>query len=135
MARNAEDPSYSRCGKDVRRNCVIDGDTLRVQGIVIRIADIDTPEISRPGCTEEKRLGEQATARLIELLKAGRFGLIAWKRRDEDRYGRKLRVLMRDGRSLGSILISEGLARPWTGKRQPWCSFTPRTTNGPSEAS
>ncbi|WP_425104727.1 thermonuclease family protein [Ancylobacter sp.] len=135
MAPDAEDPSYSRCGKDVRRNCVIDGDTLRVQGIVIRVADIDTPETSRPGCTEEKLLGERATTRLLELLNAGPFGLIAWKRRDEDRYGRKLRVLMRHGRSLGSILISEGLARPWTGKRQPWCSFTTRRTSGAPKAS
>lgn len=29
-------------------------------------------------------------------------------------------VFMRDGRSIGDILVSEGLARTWTG-RQPWC--------------
>jgi endonuclease YncB( thermonuclease family) len=30
-------------------------------------------------------------------------------------------VLVRDGRSLGDILVSEGLARTWSGRRQPWC--------------
>jgi micrococcal nuclease len=41
--------------------------------------------------------------------------------RDEDRYGRKLRVLVRDGRSLGDILVAEGLARRWDGARRGWC--------------
>ena len=31
------------------------------------------------------------------------------------------RVVTRDGRSLGDRLVAEGLARTWTGRRQPWC--------------
>lgn len=31
--------------------------------------------------------------------------------RDEDKYGRKLRIVMRDGESLGGALVDEGLAR------------------------
>ena len=45
----------------------------------------------------------------------------AWAGRDKDKYGRKQRVFMRDRRSLGDILVSEGLARTWTGRRLPWC--------------
>ena len=41
--------------------------------------------------------------------------------RDTDRYGRKLRVVMRGGKSLGGMLVDEGLARPWIGHREPWC--------------
>jgi micrococcal nuclease len=41
--------------------------------------------------------------------------------RDEDRYGRKLRTIERDGRSLGDVLVAEGLARPWDGARRSWC--------------
>ncbi|WP_353807019.1 hypothetical protein [Mesorhizobium sp.] len=26
-----------------------------------------------------------------------------------------------DGRDVGEILIAEGVARPWTGKRRSWC--------------
>lgn len=135
LSADTETPSYPRCGKETRRNCVIDGDTLRVQGITVRLADIDTPEVSRPRCTDEKQLGERATRRLIELVNAGSFSMVAWKRRDEDRYGRKLRVLVRHGRSLGSVLVSEGLARPWMGKREPWCSSLPGTTSGRQESS
>ncbi len=31
-----------------RRTCVVDGDTIWLEGVKIRIADIDTPEISQP---------------------------------------------------------------------------------------
>lgn len=66
-------------------------------------------------------MGERATLRLIELVNEGPFELRAWQGRDEDKYGRKLRVLVREGRSLGDILVSEGLARTWSGRREPWC--------------
>lgn len=113
--------SYERCGSGIRINCIVDGDTLWSDGVKIRIADIDTPEISQPRCEDEKALGERATVRLMELVNAGPFQMQAWPGRDEDKYGRKLRVLVRDGRSIGDMLVSEGLARTWTGRRQPWC--------------
>lgn len=117
----AAQPAYERCGSGIRVNCIVDGDTLWNDGVKIRIADIDTPEISQPRCAAEKALGERATVRLMELVNAGPFQMQAWQKHDEDRYGRKLRVLVRDGRSLGDVLVSEGLARTWTGRRQPWC--------------
>ena len=36
-------------------------------------------------------------------------------------YGRKLRVVMRDGKSVGQTLVTEGLAEEWTGRRRNWC--------------
>lgn len=113
--------TYGHCSGAVRINCIVDGDTLWSNGIKIRVADIDTPEIRQPRCAAEKALGERATIRLMELVNAGPFQMQAWPGRDADKYGRKLRVLVRDGRSIGDMLASEGLARTWTGKRQPWC--------------
>lgn len=113
--------TYGHCSGAVRINCIVDGDTLWSNGIKIRIADIDTPEVGTPRCAAEKTLGEHATIRLMELVNAGPFHMQAWPGRDDDKYGRKLRVLVRDGRSIGDILVSEGLARTWTGKRRPWC--------------
>ncbi|WP_026612844.1 thermonuclease family protein [Ensifer aridi] len=112
---------FARCVGAVRTHCVVDGDTLYVAGVKVRVADIDTPEISEPKCSGEKALGERATLRLIELVNAGPFEMRSWENRDDDQYGRKLRVLVRDGRSLGDILVSEGLARTWAGRREPWC--------------
>jgi endonuclease YncB( thermonuclease family) len=55
------------------------------------------------------------------LLNAGPFTLTPI-RRDVDRYGRKLRIVERDGQSLGSVLVRHGLARHYGGgKRSPWC--------------
>jgi micrococcal nuclease len=100
---------------------VIDGDTFDYAGTRIRIADIDTPEV-RGRCPYETALAARATARTRELLAAGDFELHPLPSgRDEDRYGRKLRIVTRNGRSLGDTLVAEGLARTWTGRRESWC--------------
>lgn len=111
---------FPLCGRPPHANCVIDGDTFYFESQSIRIADIDAPETHPPRCAEEARLGEAATNRLRDLLNAGPFEMRTGAR-DEDRYGRKLRTVIRDGRSVGGMLVSEGLARRWTGSRQPWC--------------
>ena len=113
-------PIYE-CGSGNRFRCVVDGDTFHWNGETIRIADIDTPEIFSPKCAAEEALGERAKHRLTELLNDGPFSLVNIPGRDRDFYGRQLRVVLRDGRSLGKILVAEGLARPWTGRRLPWC--------------
>ena len=102
-------------------NCVVDGDTIWANGVKIRVADIDTPEIGEPRCKKEKALGEQATIRLVHLLNEGPFQVERHGTRDEDRYGRKLRVLVRDGRSIGDQLVAEGLAKRWSQRDRLWC--------------
>lgn len=100
---------------------VIDGDTFDYGGVRVRIADIDTPEV-HGRCDYETRLAARATQRMRSLLAAGPFELHALGNgRDTDRYGRKLRIVTRGGRSLGDMLVAEGLARTWTGRREPWC--------------
>jgi endonuclease YncB( thermonuclease family) len=101
-------------------DCVVDGDTLWVGGEKIRVADIDAPETHPPRCAYEADLGDRATRRLAELVNAAPFELRIADR-DVDRYGRKLRVIVRNGRSLGDQLVAEGLARTWEGRRRPWC--------------
>ncbi len=100
---------------------VIDGDTFDYGDITVRIADIDTPE--REGrCPYETALAARATTRMRVLLNDGPFELHPLASgRDEDRYGRKLRIVTRDGRSLGDQMVAEGLARTWGGRREPWC--------------
>jgi endonuclease YncB( thermonuclease family) len=105
-----------------RVNCVIDGDTIWYRGEKIRIADINAPETHDPHCAYEADLGRRATDRMISLLNAGPFDIAATGDRDEDVYGRKLRIVERNGRSLGQILVSEGLAERWQGYRRNWCA-------------
>lgn len=113
--------SFSLCHTGGGENCVVDGDTIWIAGEKVRLADIDTPETHPPRCAEEADLGRQATRRLQELLNAGPVTL-ADADRPTDRYGRRLAIVTRDGQSLGDTLIAEGLARPWEGRRRPWCA-------------
>ncbi len=114
---------FSRCHSGGGRNCVVDGDTIWMDGEKIRLADIDTPETHPARCRYEQQLGDRATARLQSLLNAGPVALApAADGRSHDRYGRRLAVLTRDGQSLGMILVREGLARRYSGgPRDPWC--------------
>jgi endonuclease YncB( thermonuclease family) len=102
----------------------IDGDTIEVAGERIRIANIDTPEIHHAQCDAERRLGLVAKRRVEELLA---LGAIVVTRGDpdtgrmKDRFGRTLAVVSVHGRDIGDMLIAEGLARKWAGKREPWC--------------
>lgn len=112
--------AFQLCAGGSRRDCIVDGDTIWHGGVKIRLADIDTPEVTRPQCASEADLGRRATERLLELVNAGPFAVLQ-SGRDMDRYGRQLRILERNGRSLGDILIAEGLARPWDGARRSWC--------------
>ena len=124
LSGQAATPYHQRdfplCGGHRRVTCVVDGDTFWLDGVKIRIADIDTPEIGEPQCAAEARLGQRATLRLQQVLSAGPFAL-APADRDTDRYGRKLRIVLRGGQSLGATLVDEGLAHDWGGSRRGWC--------------
>ncbi|MDJ0641587.1 MAG: thermonuclease family protein [Erythrobacter sp.] len=120
--RDIERAHFPICSGSHRITCVVDGDTIWYRGSKIRIADIDTPEVSRPGCEREAAIGRRAMVRIQALLNAGAFTLSpASDGRDVDRFGRKLRVVMRDGMSLGETLIAEGLAERWGGPKVAWC--------------
>lgn len=112
---------FTLCHSGGGSNCVVDGDTFRMDGAKIRIADIDTPETHPARCAREAELGAAATRRLHALLNSGTVSLET-ARRDADRYGRKLRIVSVDGRGVGETLVAEGLARPYTGGyRAGWC--------------
>lgn len=104
------------CAPGPRYHCVVDGDTIWHKGEKIRIADIDTPEL-RGKCESERRLAKRARDRLTAILqqpyRIHRTGI--------DRYKRTLAVVTVNGRSVGDMLVSEGLARTWSGRREPWC--------------
>jgi endonuclease YncB( thermonuclease family) len=112
--------SFALCAGPVRANCVVDGDTFWFRGEKIRVADIDAPELSEPACPAERQARGMSRDRLLQMLNEGRFQLTSgW--RDEDRFGRKLRMVSRSGRSLGDRLAEERLARRWDGPDFGWC--------------
>lgn len=100
---------------------VWDGDSLRLgmtqEAEAIRIFNIDAPEIEGQ-CAYESDLAQRSKHRLAELLHGQRVEVL---RQGTDRYGRTLAVVRVNGRDAGDILVREGLARTWSGRREPWC--------------
>ena len=96
-----------------RHHCVHDGDTVWWQGEKIRIADIDTPELTGK-CEAERRRARAARDRLVQLLNARPVTI---RRTGTDRFGRTLARLG----NVGEQLIAEGLATRWP-KRRDWCT-------------
>lgn len=94
-----------------------DGDTFRA---TFRIANIDSPEIAGQ-CDAERRLALQARDFTRAWLAKGGVTIKQDPKRGVDKYGRILVTVERSGEDLGVALIKAGLARPWEGRRQPWC--------------
>lgn len=104
------------------KTCVVDGDTLWLQGENIRLKDFDTPEQQTQICggDAEVALARRASARLLELLNGNQWTI--------ERYGydstssrRTLATIRIGGQDVGDILIAEGLARRWPDGREFWC--------------
>ena len=110
--------SMPRCRGSQQSSCVIDGDTIRLNGERIRLLGIDAPELSRPQCEAERLLARQATIRLSELLSSGPWQV---RRDGVDVYGRTLARLRLESGWAGRMLVHEGLARNWDGARRSWC--------------
>jgi micrococcal nuclease len=93
-----------------------DGDTFNA---TFRMANIDTPEITGK-CAKETQLAVQAREFTRAWLSKGHV-VIKQANPGEDRYRRILVTVERNGDDLGLALIAAGLARPWDGRRHPWC--------------
>ena len=88
---------------------IVDGDTLDIGGVQVRLHGIDAPE-SRQSCVADGRrwaCGERATRAL-----SGRIGgrTVACEERDRDRYGRTVAVCRAAGEDLNVWMVREGWA-------------------------
>ena len=113
--------TFTRCGPGRGPACVIDGDTFKLGDRKIRITGIDAPELAEPRCPAEAALARRAADRLLVLLDQGPFDMVAHRLQRQDRHGRDLMVIKRDGVSIGGQLIDEGLAHRYIGSKRSWC--------------
>jgi endonuclease YncB( thermonuclease family) len=112
---------FTPCGPGRGAACVIDGDTFKLGDRKIRITGIDAPELSSPKCAAEAALARKSADRLLVLLNQGDFEMIAHRFQRQDRNGRDLMVIRRDGASIGDQLVTEGLAHRYVGSKRSWC--------------
>jgi endonuclease YncB( thermonuclease family) len=97
------------------------GDTFWYKKTRIVLADIAAPRTDGAACQQERDRGFAAKVRLRDLLNSGRFDLQTLKAETANATPGVLRVATRNGRSLGSLLVSEGLAKPRMARQQNWC--------------
>jgi micrococcal nuclease len=85
---------------------VVDGDTIDVDGIRVRLIGINTPETKDPNKSVEC-YGPEATAQMQKLVSNQRVCLLADTISDDvDIYGRKLRyVLLSDGTNVNAEML------------------------------
>ena len=93
---------------------VVDGDTLVLAGVRVRLWGVDAPERDQ-SCADaqgaEYPCGRRAS-RALEALVAGREATC--EPRDHDRYGRTVARCSVDGRDLGRQLVRSGFALDYT---------------------
>lgn len=103
---------------------VIDGDTVHTASERYRLRGIDAAEIHHAQCEAERRLGVLTKRRLDDLLQSGPVTMHPSPPTERDKYRRLLVHLFVNGEDVGCILIREGYARPWRGRREDWCVKT-----------
>ncbi len=103
------------------KTCVVDGDTLWLNGVNIRLKDFDTPEPRTNICggSREIELAHAATNRLQDLLNNNVWTIDTF---NIDGTGKRLLATIKiSGEDVGDILIREGLARWWPDGDEFWC--------------
>ena len=85
---------------------ITDGDTLKLSGTTYRLWGIDAPE-TKQDCPDGWPAGRLATTHLQSLI-AGRS--VICERRDTDRYGRTVAVVLIDGQNVNRALVRQGAA-------------------------
>ena len=122
----------SAAGEEVQVDLVrvIDGDTIVVniaewppiigKEIRVRLAGIDTPEIRRVKCPEEKELGLLAKKYLEELLRDVKILMLTNIGRGK--FFRLVADVRADGQSVNQLLLDRGHAKVYGGDKG-WCSL------------
>jgi len=113
--------AMEKCGSGKRISCIVDGDTFWLNGTKYRMQGYDTPEPTTNICggIQERELANRATNRLIQLWNSTEITISITGERGD--FGRGLVDVFSDGRNVGDILISEGLARSWPDGCEFWC--------------
>lgn len=103
-----------------------DGDTCYViidgKNTKIRLLELDTPEISKPKCEAEKRLGIEARDYLNSLIENA--STIEFKTDYvEDYFGRVLSFLIIDGEDVSEKIVNNNLGVVYKrNDKKDWCS-------------
>ena len=104
---------------------VVDGDTVKLAGVRIRLTDFDAPELYSPKCPAEHARAQAAKAELERLIGQVKLELTPCAFAN---YGRLCAEGTIDGKPLAAHMVARGLAsvyicQPgWCPRKNNWCS-------------
>jgi micrococcal nuclease len=105
---------------------IIDGDTIKVDGLTYRLVGYDTPELRSGKCVAERRLASKARLRLSQLASEPSAKLQEVLCHGSN-FGRKCGIVYVNGKNIATVMVKEGFAdNYWCGsagcpKRRNWC--------------
>jgi endonuclease YncB( thermonuclease family) len=88
---------------------VLDGDTIAVGGVTVRLQGVAAPELEHPNLGIKQEPGGPEAAAFMRRLIEGR--IVVCELTGERTHGREVGVCYRDGRDIGAAAIEAGLAR------------------------
>jgi endonuclease YncB( thermonuclease family) len=110
---------FGSCRNEGGPNCVLDGDTIRIDGEQVVIAGMVAPKVEAAHCGAEEQRGAKAVEQLLRLLNSGKVtsgGAI------RGAYGVSRRNVEVDGRDVAAAMIAAGVAREDDSEMKNWCS-------------
>jgi endonuclease YncB( thermonuclease family) len=105
---------------------IVDGDTIKVDGLTYRLVGYDTPELRSGKCVAERRLASKARLRLSQLASEPTARLQEVLCHGSN-FGRKCGIVYVNGENIATVMVKEGFAdNYWCGsggcpKRRNWC--------------
>lgn len=108
---------FSLCDDDEGEACVLSPSTYSWRGKLYHVSDIVTPGIFDAKCPAEADLAARGRHALAGMMNGGDFEA----RPDVADSDPQARLLVRDGVSLGELMVMKGYAKPWTKDEVDWC--------------
>lgn len=110
--------SFTSCDDPAGMACTLSSGSYAYRGRSYHLSDVSTPSLDDPRCPHEADLARQGRAALVSMMNGGAFET----RPDSADADPSARILLRDGVSIGQLLILKGYAKPWSNKPVDWCA-------------
>lgn len=109
---------FAACDDLDGQACVLATDAYAYQGRRYHLADISAPRLEGAACPQEAALARAGRTALQGMMNGGSFEAHP----DPADSDPDARILVRDGISLGQLLILKHYAQPWSNRPINWCT-------------
>jgi len=109
---------FSLCDDVNGQACVLGPGAYAYQGRSYHLSDVSVPSLAGAQCPVEAERAQAGRLALLAMLNGGAFDAHP----DEADADPSARMLVRDGVSLGELMILKNYAQPWSGTPVDWCA-------------